>query len=1484
MARASRYRGQVDPFEPARGTTPPASAPARLVVGIGASAGGLEALQRLLQALPAPTGIAFVVVVHAPPGNTPKLIEFLARATPMALLPWSADAPYDADTVLVVPPTRDSGGDAATQSGPHSIDRLFTQLAARFGRSATAVVLSGTGNDGAAGARAVDVAGGPVLVQDLATAEHASMPAAAAASCPRAERLPPEAIAARLMSLASAGHPPDIGALPPDALDEQVREILQLVRKRTGNDFAQYKTNTVLRRLDRRMKACGKATLADYRTLVETDAGEAQALARDFSIGVTAFFRDPEAFDVLRTQVLPALCAVRTPPEPVRVWDACCATGEETYSLAILLHECMPGPLIGASMQIFATDMDESAIARARTGRYPESIADDVGATRLASHFTRVDQGYQVARDLREVIVFAKHNLLRDPPFSRLDLIVCRNFLIYLAPAVQHRIVGMFHEMLRPGGYLMLGSSETLGPHADRFAAIDKRWRIFQRRDDERERPRRHSFPALDAGLWSAVHQRQAPLPREATPVTLAQRALIERYSPPFVVVDERFEALYFSPHGRRYFGVPAGEPTKNVLNMLHKELRPAVRAAVDRALARNEQAVFRSQLRRDDETEVLEIKAEPLDHTATGRATVLVVIEPVQPAPSPRKPAAPSAAPSTAGAGAAPVREDAKDALIHELEDQLRTSREDLNAALEQLATSNDGLVAANEELMSVNEEFQSTNEELETSKEELQTLNEELTTVNQELQHKVEALDRANSDIENLLDSTAIATLFLDRGLRVQRYTPASEQIFRLIASDLGRPLADLRGTIAYGSVPDDARRVLETGVPIEREVTTLDGTRHYLMRVLPYRDKQERIEGAVVTFIDLTERRQMEEELQERAQILDLAHILVRDLDDRIVLWNHGAEALYGYARDLAVGRNSHELLATTFPVPYEQIAAELHERGSWQGELVHRARDGHPITVQSRWVLYRATDGTPRRILETNVDITDRKRAEQELVRSQRLVHAILDSVDEGFVVIDREQRIVTANRAYRVMAGETEREIVGLPCRKVGYGALVPGGDGGRGAHPLSSSVVPTTTVRRQAGPDGATHHFEVKSFPLRTPSGDVDSVVEVFSDITGRRLLDEERLKSQKLEAIGTLAGGIAHDFNNLLQGIFGYLSLAKHKLAAGAPASELLSNAESALRMARGLASQLLTFAKGGAPVRRLLEPRALIADAVKFAMSGSNIGYRLDLPDDLLTIEADEAQLAQVVQNIVLNAAQATASGGTVEVRARNLPAGSPRPSQVAAGPHIAIAVIDRGAGIPPETLPRIFDPYFTTKRDGSGLGLATAYAIVGNHGGHIDVATRAGEGSTFTVYLPASTAKPPVEPPPAQLPDEPARILVMDDDALVRDVARRMIGAMGYSADVAADGAEAVAKYGAALAAGRRYDAVILDLTVRAGLGGLETLAQLRAIDADVRAIVSSGYSDDSLTADVADHGFRASLAKPYTGKDLREALASALRDRA
>ncbi len=761
---------------------------------------------------------------------------------------------------------------------------------------------------------------------------------------------------------------------------ETLAAILELVRSRSGADLRAYKVPPLRRRIQHRMGIARVEDTAGYLRLLESSEDELDRLAEDLLIGVTAFFRDAEAFALLETTVVPAICGEGRADRPVRCWIAGCSTGEEAYSIAILLTEGFERAGQRPRLQIFATDVDAEALEFARHGLYSEAALAGVSETRLERYFVREGEAYRISKQIRESIVFALHNLIGDPPFSRLDLVVCRNVLIYLNATTQEKLLEIFHFVLNPGGHLFLGSSESLGEAARLFDEVSQPWRIFRRNDAAAAvRP---SLPLSAPATTARVAEGRilAADPKAHEIQERLFRELLERHAPTLIIANARHEVLYTSGNVQSYLELPAGEPTLELFRLVRPPLRTMLRCSLDRCVRerRKVAAVATGANHAFPLPEAVRITVTPL---ADGEVFELFLIGLEEETPG--------------DPGASATARTGDDGwLLQQLERELAATREDLRQTIEKSRHVNDELRASNEEIMAMNEELQSANEELESSREELQSLNVELTATNAMLDAKVGELEATTNDLNNLLVGTDLAILFLDCDLNIRRYTPACNRLMHLIPSDIGRPFADIVHHFEDDELFTDATDVLRGAEPKSREILDHQGA-WYLRKILPYRSRDNCcVEGLVITFGEVTSLKQAEHELiaqaaelRQQAELLKHAHVLARDLEDRIVFWNTYAEKFYGWTRDEALGRTSHELLNSRFPLPLATIRQKVLADGHWKGELTHVDRQGRERTVATHWELYRDAEGVPRAIVEVNNDITERNSFEAQLRQSR-----------------------------------------------------------------------------------------------------------------------------------------------------------------------------------------------------------------------------------------------------------------------------------------------------------------------------------------------------------------------------------------------------------------------------------------------------------------------------------------------------------------
>jgi len=955
-----------------------------VIVAIGASAGGVQALQSFFAEIPDHTGAAFVVIVHLEPRHRSEMASILAARTKMPVVQVDRQQKLLPNHVYVIPPDRrlqlvDHEISALEFDEPRGqrtpIDLFFRSLAERLG-DGFAVILSGAGSDGAVGVRAVKEAGGIILVQDPSEAEYTSMPRSAIATGPADFVLPVRELALRLVDLLRIKKTVSVPFLQ-NVDEDEVRRILALLRVRTGHDFSKYKRSTVLRRIARRMQVVRADDLKGYHEVLRENADESQSLLSDLLISVTTFFRDSEAFDVVAKRVLPEIFKARPHGEAIRVWIPGCATGEEAYSLAILLLEEANRHDLHPSLQVFGSDLDSHALAAAREGRYPIAIEADVSEDRLRRYFTREGDHYRVRQELRDIVLFAVHDLLKDPPFSRVDLISCRNVLIYLDRELQEQVCSTFNYALNAGGYLFLGTSETADSPPGLFRPLDRAARIYQSTAAAGEKPRllprllgvvggREQIPQVGHGLSPATALSEAALHRRA----------IEQVAPPSILVDQAHRVIHLSENVGRYV-LPSGGPLSNdAVDLVRPELRFELRSALNRAFEQR-QPTFSLPIpvAFDGARHRVHLLVKPALQEGTGEPRNAVVMFMEGEAIDDR---------------VVPAERQANDETVRRLTQELELTQTRLRTVREESDAANEELRAANEELQSINEEYRSTSEELETSKEELQSINEELQTVNSELKLKLEAISRAHSDLQNLVAATDVATLFLDSNLRIKRFTDRVTELFRVTPADEGRPITDFAHQLEYDDLVKDARAVLADLAPIRREVHSHNG-RWFDVRLRPYRTVDDKIDGVIITFVEVSERHQVEQTLRENEEqllqqkhLVDLSRdpIFVWDLDAGIVEWNRGSEKLYGYSREEAIGRGKEELLGTIVPgSSFAALKAKLLQEGSWAGELRHKTKSGEELIVESRLQLENFNGR--RLVLESTRDVTARRATEQRL---------------------------------------------------------------------------------------------------------------------------------------------------------------------------------------------------------------------------------------------------------------------------------------------------------------------------------------------------------------------------------------------------------------------------------------------------------------------------------------------------------------------
>ena len=1090
------------------------------IVGIGASAGGLEAFTELLHHLPQTTGMAFVLVQHLDPTHGSVLREILSRTTKIPVIEVSDAMTVERDHVYVIPPNTNMALEGGTlrlmprvlTRGQHMpINHFFQSMAGALGTRAIGVILSGTASDGAEGCNAIKVAGGITFAQDEDSAKYSSMPRSAINAGCIDFVLAPRQIAHELATIGK--HPyvtrPSAEEVEPG---KEMSTLFTLVHRATGVDFTHYKQTTLQRRIKRRMVLHKIEKLADYLAYIKEVPGELDELYRDLLIHVTSFFRDTQAFDALRTVVFPELLHGRKASSgPIRIWVPGCSSGEEVYSIAIVLLEYLwehaanlpVASATGKEVQIFATDLSEQALDRARSGLYSESAIADVSPERLKRFFVRLDGGYQINKSIRDMCIFAKQNLANDPPFSNLDLISCRNLLIYLGPALQKRVVPTLHYALKPDGYLMLGESESLGSYADQFTLIDKKNKIYQKKRTNLLTAAR-LFTHLSDMDYSLRKSDQGKLPKAPdTGFTVdkeVERILANRFVPASIVVNEEMEIVQFRGRTGAYLEPPAGQPTFSLSKMAREGLLIDLRSALSKA--KKESGTVRKEgVRVKTNGGFREIALEVIPIRTPGSSERFYVVVFLDPPPGSNLP------PRGKGREQKPLRKESASAREKELNYEVAQLREQLQSLIEERDTTAEEYKSANEEVLSANEELQSTNEELETAKEELQSSNEELTTLNEELHNRNAELSATNNDLVNLLANVNVPVVMVGYDLRIRRFTPPAQKLLNLLPGDVGRRIGEIRPNVDVDDLEKMVRETVDSAIAQEREALENNGI-WYSMRVRPYKTWENKIEGAVISFQDIdalkrtveetrhyadalienarepilvlsgdfrvtaanrafyrgfqvsgeetedrlifelgngqwdipklrqllsetlttnsriddfevqhdfphlgrrvmmlnarrvepqtkrqsillsiediTERRKDMEVLRQQTALLELAHdaVIVRNFKGTVEFWNKGAEELYGWKKEEALGKHIYELLHTELPKSLREIESDLVRTGRWEGELVHSTKSGERKNVNSRWALLKEAESSGI-VLEINNDITHRKQSEEEL---------------------------------------------------------------------------------------------------------------------------------------------------------------------------------------------------------------------------------------------------------------------------------------------------------------------------------------------------------------------------------------------------------------------------------------------------------------------------------------------------------------------
>ncbi|MFW5891788.1 MAG: chemotaxis protein CheB [Bacteroidota bacterium] len=997
----------------------------RFCVGIGASAGGLEALEQFFKNMNPQSGLAFVVVQHLSPDYKSLMVELLSKHTEMKVYRAEDGMQVNPNCVYLIPPKKNmtifhSKLFLTEQNYHHGInlpiDIFFRSLAEDYCEKAIGVILSGTGSDGTLGIRAIKGNGGMVMAQDDNSAKFDGMPKSAIATglvdyILSSDKMPNELLKYVKHPLTSKGQEKQDLTHHENTLGK----IMSIIRNRVGVDFTYYKPNTIIRRLERRISINQINNFENYILFLEQSPKEINILYKELLIGVTKFFRDQESFDIIKKEIIPRIFKNKKKEESIRLWSVGCSTGEEAYSLAILIKEFMEQNNLNNDVKIFATDLDKESIEYGSLGFYPESIVADISVERLRNFFLKKEKGYQISESIRKMVIFATHNIIKDPPFSKIDLISCRNMLIYLKPVMQKKVLSLFHFSLHKNGFLFLGSSESLGELSRNFTTISSKWKIYSYKEGI-------AGETVNDFLIPSLQKTKTPIDKNDNFLNLTQKpkeineeiysSILEEFIPPSIIVDENYQIVHIFKDVNKYLKLPSGKISIDILHLVRKELNTAINIAVHKSVNENKEIIYKDfKIKERDEIHVFNIRVRPLKDKNKGRKLILIIFEEKK-----------NIEKTNSNIENQTIEYDSNQQ-IKDLELELKYTKENLQATIEELGTSNEELQATNEELISSNEELQSTNEEL-------QSVNEELYTVNSEYQNKIEELTQLNNDINNLLKNTNIGTVFLDRNLLIRKFTPAVTSAINILDLDIGRPIHHISHNTLYDNFIEDIENVLKTLVPKEIQIKGKKNN-WFLMRILPYRTIENAIDGVVITFVDITERKEFEEKIERKnallITVLDNSPIAstILDKNGHITYANHMAEQILGITKNEILKRTFNastwkitDEQGNDFPeekLPYNLVKKtrmsvfEVIHNIQWNdGKVVTLSINGSPIFDDKNQI-----DG----VVCTMLDITKKRKLEEKLRRDYELLIRILENSPNAKIMADKNGNITFGNKLF-----------------------------------------------------------------------------------------------------------------------------------------------------------------------------------------------------------------------------------------------------------------------------------------------------------------------------------------------------------------------------------------------------------------------------------------------------------------------------------
>lgn len=1304
------------------------------IVALGASAGGIQALKEFFSSVKEDSGLCYIVILHLSPDHDSQLAEILQTACNMPVTQVTETTIVKPDHVYVIPPDKHLNmvdgklkviDNRNVEDRRAPVDIFFRTLADSHQQRAIAVILSGTGANGSMGLKRIKEKGGVVFVQDPTEALFDDMPRHSIATNLVDEILPVSKMAARILQYKNnfeAGHIEIEKENNIDAHTKALHDVFTLLRVHTGHDFSNYKRPTLLRRIERRINIFNFPDIITYVAYLRQNKDEINALLKDLLISVTNFFRDTNAFNRIKEKVLPEILKGKGAMDEVRIWAAGCATGEEVYSLAIICAELLSDVVGAPRVQLFATDIDEAAIRHAREGLYSLNDIADVSPERTSKYFKEESNGYRIRREIREMILFATHNFIKDPPFSRLDLVVCRNVLIYFNKTAQQHAIQTFHFALKPDGFLFLGSSESAEGSGDYFEKFDRQYHIFRSRKKYNRQPlpitqlTPADMPELNFNTLERKFHRSDLRYHEL------HQQLLEEYAAPSLVVNEENEIVHLSNKVSRYLEIKGGELSQNLLKLAKPDIRVELRSALYKASHEKKPVEIKAiKVKIDGVDEVINIFVKPVfSDDNSNQGFLLVIFEP----------------------GTSESRNEEYVVMNNEvyskqLEDEIIRFKDQIKASVEQHEFQAEELKASNEELQALNEELRSSAEELETSKEELQSVNEELLTVNQELKVKIEETSIYSNNLQNLINSASIGTIFLDRGLRVVLFTPTATDIFNLIPADTGRMLSDITHKLEYNNIDKDAELVLARLQNIEKEVATTDG-RTYIMRLLPYRTNEDQINGIVITFIDISERKQHHDQLQKSVEkyrslfnaidegclIAEVTHDEATNTIDVLYIdSNVAAEKLTGISYK---NRRLREVEPDLEPYWYEQY---LHVVKT--GESVHDIRRVNSLKAWHDIKVFKTGNFGDNTIAILFQDITESKNAEDLIRLSEERHRVTLQAAEMGAWDLNVADNIVEWNDQHYFLLGLAPTD----SKKTVDYFLQFIHPDDVESVSEKFNTAIAAADVfhaefRIRRADNGSIRWMSGYGRTIEKKDGKASRMVGVLYDIT-----NSKKLEQQKDEFIGIAS----HELKTPITSIKGYAQLLEQTYQDEGDTKHKIFVSKMGRQVDRlvNLISSLLDTTKISEGQMQLqketIDLNALTSEIISDMKLMSGLHLFQFIPGELKEVKADKERIAQVISNFISNAIKYSPDSSTITVKTEQL------------NDSVKLTVSDEGMGIPEDMKDKVFNRFFRVNNPqlhtfpGLGLGLYICAGIVKRHGGTVGVESELNKGSDFYFTLP-------------------------------------------------------------------------------------------------------------------------------------------------